>query len=72
MPAKDRHPEITEALTNAVERLDLNGVIYKLAEIAVAKRDAADVEGGNKAEARYWQKALTLLHDFAETLEGIE
>ena len=65
--AKDRYPEIQVALENAVEELDLDGVLYRLTQIAVKKRNEA---GSNKAEEEYWQQALEVLQEAEAKLAG--
>ena len=72
MPVKDKTPEVTAMLMEAIDRVDLDGVLFRLTEIAYAKRNAQDElirsDGGNKAEQRGGHAAGGIL---AETTDKI-
>lgn len=70
--AKDKKPdEIQAALENAVEKCDMDGVLYRLREIAVKKRDEAENDDFD-AEEKYWQTVITILIDAEERVSNIE
>lgn len=64
----DKHPKIQAALENAVNTLDIDGVLYRLMEIAYAKRNAEDHKDGNKAEYRYWHQVAGILSDTTDKI----
>lgn len=68
--AKDRYPKITKALTEALEKLDLDGLAYYLSQVVVAKRNEAD-EGTNRDEKAYWQRAVEATLDFCRKVENL-
>lgn len=59
---KDLHADIQTALENAVQKLDMDGVLYRLGQIAVMKRNQAEEHKPvNKAEVGYWQSMIHIL-----------
>lgn len=59
---------LTADLERAVDCADIDGVIYHLTQIAVKRRNDAT---SNRAEERYWQKVLEILHDTLAELEAM-
>lgn len=58
------------SLAAMLEEFGLDGLIYELTQIVVAKRNEAD-EGNNKAEKKYWQDAVEMMGDFQARAEEI-
>lgn len=61
-----------KGLQEALDHLGADGVLYRLCEEAVRRRNAASGEDGNPAEERYWQRVLQILSDAQDEVEGIE
>ena len=67
---KTKNENLIKNLEEIVQRLDMDGALYELRQIAVRKRDEAD-QGTNGAEKRYWQAIVSLLCDTCEKAEAI-
>jgi hypothetical protein len=55
-----------------VDALDMDGILYRLYQLCVRRRDKSDEEGTNPAESKYWQKMLSILSDAQEKAEQVE
>lgn len=60
--------DVTAELRRAVECADMDGVVFRLTQISVEKRNAA---GCNVAEEAYWQEILEVLQDTLAKLERL-
>ncbi len=74
MARQSNTPE-TINLRNYVEGGDMDTLVYVLVNAAVEKRNAVDEEikqgGGNKAEAKYWQRVVEILSNTQSELEAL-
>lgn len=70
--AKEKNPEVTSALEQAVDKIDLDGVLYRLSQIAYKKRNEQDHKDGNRAEHDWWHAAGGILADAVDKIGGIK
>lgn len=70
MPKKT--DEVTEALAALLQKVELDSLLYKLTEIAYARRNAEDHKDGNKAEYSWWHQAAGILSDATDKIGEIQ
>lgn len=70
---KSKQKELESSLEKAVQAFDMDGVLYRLTQIAVKKRNEAadDLGDANHAEENYWQEVLEILQRAQSQLEGL-
>lgn len=73
MSSKEREKAVMAQVRAAVDEMGMDGVIYRLAKVAVEKRDEADkAVPKNPAECRYWQQLVVMLNDFSNKVDNVE